>query len=97
MTPSKTEYLILDLLRAGGELYGLELVHRSDGALKRGTVYVTLGRMVEKKYLTAEEEKEPSHPGLPRKRYRITGLGQAVMNAEDARRAALGSAGYGYA
>ncbi len=44
---SPKEALILDLLR-GGEMYGLELVTSSDGALKRGTVYVTLGRMEEK-------------------------------------------------
>ena len=41
---SGTERLILDLLRQG-ELFGLQLVDRSEGALKRGTVYVTLGRM----------------------------------------------------
>ena len=34
---SATERLILDLLREG-ELFGLQLVDRSDGTLKRGSV-----------------------------------------------------------
>ncbi len=46
--PSRTETLILDLLRQGRERYGLELVEASGGRVKRGTVYVTLGRMEEK-------------------------------------------------
>jgi hypothetical protein len=42
---SAKESLILDLLAHRGELYGLQLVAASRGRLKRGTVYVTLGRM----------------------------------------------------
>src|SRR5215475_15773133 len=64
---STTERLILDLLREG-ELFGLQLVDRSDGALKRGTVYVTLGRMQDKGYV--ESRTEPLPPGaigLPRR------------------------------
>ena len=57
---STTERLILDLLREG-ELFGLQLVDRSDGALKRGTVYVTLGRMEAKGLV--ESQQEPVPPG----------------------------------
>ena len=60
---SGTERLILDLLRQG-ELFGLQLVDRSEGALKRGTVYVTLGRMQDKGYV--ESRTEPLPPGRHR-------------------------------
>ena len=59
---STTERLILDLLRES-ELFGLQLVDRSEGALKRGTVYVTLGRMQEKGYV--ESGKDPRVSNSP--------------------------------
>ena len=58
-TLSKKEALIATMLSAGRPLYGLELVAESDGALKRGTVYVTLGRMEEKGWLVAEVVDDP--------------------------------------
>jgi PadR family transcriptional regulator, regulatory protein PadR len=76
------EHLILELLASAGPTYGLDLVVQSDGRLKRGTVYVTLGRMEQKGLV--ESEQEPSRPGaigLPRRIYRITGLGQRVLSA----------------
>jgi DNA-binding PadR family transcriptional regulator len=86
MRLSEKEALILTLL-GKGELYGLELVDRSDGALKRGTAYVTLGRMEEKGLVTSRAEKtSPSTGGLPRRRYATTALGAALLDAE--RRAA---------
>jgi len=78
---SATERLILDLLRER-ELFGLQLVDRSEGALKRGTVYVTLGRMQDKGYV--ESRTEPLPPGaigLPRRWYRPTEYGLRVMDA----------------
>jgi DNA-binding PadR family transcriptional regulator len=78
---STTERLILDMLREN-ELFGLQLVDRSDGALKRGTVYVTLGRMQDKGYV--ESRTEPLPPGaigLPRRWYRPTEYGLRVHNA----------------
>lgn len=54
----QTEGLILDLL-ADGEMFGLELVERSGGRLKRGTVYVTLARMLEKGYVESWTEPLP--------------------------------------
>jgi hypothetical protein len=53
---SRTEHLILDLLQ-DREGFGLELVERSGGALKRGTVYVTLARMQDKGYVTSRTEE----------------------------------------
>ena len=42
--PAK-ERIVLELLVSSGAKYGLQLVEGSRGRLKRGTVYVTLGRM----------------------------------------------------
>jgi PadR family transcriptional regulator PadR len=78
------ERLILELLVAAGPLYGLELVERSAGALKRGTVYVTLGRMETKGFVTSEQEAMPAGAiGLPRRRYRPTGRGERALRAWD--------------
>jgi PadR family transcriptional regulator PadR len=79
--PSK-ERLILEMLISSGPSFGLAMVERSGGALKRGTVYVTLSRM-EAKGLVASEQ-EPAHPGaigLPRRIYRATGLGERLLRA----------------
>ncbi len=79
--PAK-ERLILELLVAHGTLYGLELVDRSSGTLKRGTVYVTLGRMEAKGFLTSERENQPDGAiGLSRRHYRATGLGERALRA----------------
>jgi DNA-binding PadR family transcriptional regulator len=79
---SAKERLILELLVSMGPQYGLQLVDRSDGALKRGTVYVTLGRMEEKGYVESEQEAPVTGAiGLPRRIYRPTGLGERVLRA----------------
>src|SRR5450432_1016005 len=76
---SRTERLILELL-ADEESFGLGLVERSRGALKRGTVYVTLGRMQEKGYVESRTEaRAPGAIGLPRRLYRPTAYGAAVL------------------
>lgn len=63
-------------------MYGLQLVDRSEGALKRGTVYVTLGRMEAKGLLHSEQEALPAGGiGLPRRLYRPTALGERVLRA----------------
>jgi len=78
---SAKEALILDLLR-GSERYGLELVTASDGALKRGTVYVTLGRMEDKGLIVSRVEDEtPALGGLPRRLYKPTAYGKQLHSA----------------
>ena len=78
---SRTERLILELL-SGEEMFGLQLVERSKGALKRGTVYVTLGRMQDKGYVESWTEKQaPDAIGLPRRLYRPTAYGLRVRDA----------------
>ena len=50
--------------------------------MKRGTVYVTLGRMHEKGYLESRQEPLPEGAiGLPRRLYRPTGLAMRVLAA----------------
>ncbi|WP_157814983.1 PadR family transcriptional regulator [Sagittula sp. P11] len=92
---SEKEYLILDQLRAGGERYGLEMVTESGGALRRGTIYVTLGRMVEKGYLSSRRESSPKDPGMPRRLYMITGEGQRALRVADAAMLAAKSGQFG--
>lgn len=79
---SPKEQLVLELLVSEGPLYGLQLVERSDGALKRGTVYVTLGRMEAKRLVESQQEPlPPGAMGLPRRIYRPTALGERMLRA----------------
>jgi len=78
---SSKEALILRLLVASGEMYGLELVHDSGGDLKRGTVYVTLGRMADKGYVESRTVPQDDGSGMPKRLFRITGYGSKVLGA----------------
>jgi DNA-binding PadR family transcriptional regulator len=81
---SEKEGLILRLLtEAGGESYGLDLVQRSGKKLARGTVYVTLDRMEDKGYVKSRREtlSQSDSQAIPRRLYRVTGLGQRVLGA----------------
>ena len=79
---SATEQMIVELLHEHGELFGLQMVEHSGGRLKRGTVYVTLGRMQEKGYLESRQEPlSAAAIGLPRRLYRPTGHTLRVLAA----------------
>jgi DNA-binding PadR family transcriptional regulator len=79
---SAKETIVLNLLSGGEPLYGLQLVTLSEGRLKRGTVYVTLGRMEAKGYVVSSADVETSTAGrLPRRLYRPTPLGLRVATA----------------
>jgi DNA-binding PadR family transcriptional regulator len=73
---ARSEHLILNLLAARGPCYGLELVHASRGRLKRGGIYVTLGRMEEKGLVTSTASREDG-----RRSYRPTALGERALLA----------------
>lgn len=74
--------IVLELLVRHDELYGLQLVSASNGRLKRGTVYVTLGRMEDKGYITFRVEDAPADiGGLPRRMYRASALGRRLLGA----------------
>jgi DNA-binding PadR family transcriptional regulator len=88
-TVSSTESLILDLLQSDTR-YGLELVEASGGRLKRGSIYVTLGRMEAKGFLEShQEDRHPGAIGLPRRLYRATAYGLKVRDAYRVLRDAL--------
>jgi DNA-binding PadR family transcriptional regulator len=77
---SGKERLILDQL-VGGPKYGLQLVDDSRGALKRGTVYVTLARMEEKGLVESRREPAPRSDAQPRRMYHATAHGRRVLDA----------------
>jgi DNA-binding PadR family transcriptional regulator len=80
---------VLDLLESS-ERYGLELVDASGGRLKRGSIYVTLGRMEAKGFVVSrQEERAPAAIGLPRRLYRPTPYGLKVRDAYRLLREAL--------
>ena len=87
---SGKEVLILDLLGRTKGMYGLELVAASEGELKRGTVYVTLGRMEQKKLVSSRlDDTPPPSGGLPRRLYTATAMGREVHGALSALRKRL--------
>ena len=71
----KSERVILKLLVGKGPCYGLELVDSSRGALKRGGVYVTLGRMEEKGLVKSAAGESG------RRLYKPTALGERALAA----------------
>ena len=72
---------MLDLLESS-ERYGLELVDASKGRLKRGSIYVTLGRMEVKAFVESrQEDRAQGAIGLPRRLYRPTPYGLKVRDA----------------
>ena len=73
---AKSELLILNILAGRGPCYGLELVDASDGQLKRGGIYVTLGRMEEKGLVTSAASGDDG-----RRRYQPTALGERALLA----------------
>ena len=77
--PSPRELEILELLVRGSKMYGMEFVAKI--ALPRGTIYVTLRRMVTKGYLTSMVDAKGRLPGVPRRYYEITPRGKAVYAA----------------
>ena len=72
---------MLELLVGKQQMYGLQLVTASRGKLKRGTVYVTLGRMEDKGYIASKlDDPPPGAGGLPRRLYEPTPLGRRMLN-----------------
>jgi DNA-binding PadR family transcriptional regulator len=70
-----TERLILSLLSTNGASYGLQLVEASRGRLKRGGIYVTLGKMEEKGLVSSTLQDDG------RRIYELEGLGHRALAA----------------
>jgi DNA-binding PadR family transcriptional regulator len=81
LLPSRKEVVVLELLAGSAELYGLQMVDASRGALKRGTIYVTLSRMEKKAYLESRLAEGEASQGPPRRLYRITLPGRRALTA----------------
>jgi len=84
---SSVEAEIVRLLVAHGDMYGLELVAESH-KIKRGTVYVMLGRMADKGLVKSRAVKAEHEGGLPRRVFSLTAHGQRVFDAWQAANAA---------
>ena len=79
---SGKERIVLELLVSSGAKYGLQLVDESRGRLKRGTVYVTLGRMEQKGLIESRHEPQTRDAdALTRRMYHATGYGRRVLDA----------------
>jgi DNA-binding PadR family transcriptional regulator len=79
---SEKEFLIMNLLVGSRDrLYGLELVTKSDGALKRGTIYTSLNRLEDKGYIESKRDESTATGLQPRRTYKATGTGVKVFNA----------------
>ena len=80
---SLKEYIILTLLIANGEMFGLDLTEKSEGHIKLGTVYTTLHRMEDKRLVTSREEQGiNTETRIPRRLYKTTGEGEKVWKLE---------------
>ena len=67
-----------------GEMFGLEMVEKSNGQLKKGTIYVTLQRMEKKNLLDSEEEERSEEEvGIARRFYTPTNWGERVFRAQE--------------
>jgi PadR family transcriptional regulator PadR len=78
-----TEAVILGVLlsNSAGHMFGLEILEDAGGMLKKGSLYVTLQRMEEKKLLESrQEERQRPEVGIPRRLYNVTGLGERAFN-----------------
>ena len=80
--PRGKERLIIELLSEHNELYGLEFVKLSGGTLKRGTVYVSLGRLLDKGLVKSRlKAPPPNRGGPPRRIFSLSPLGEKAALA----------------
>ena len=76
MQTSATETLLLSLLAGSqGGAFGSELVHKSGGRVKRGSVYALLAKLEKAGFVKAMEIPATEAHALPRTKYKITAAG----------------------
>lgn len=91
---TSAEATILGILRDSGdrEMYGLEVLRASNGKVTRGSLYTTMDRIEQKGFIkshrenVAESNFVPEEHRIPRRIFKITGLGQAAFAAHEAAR-----------
>ena len=87
-------FLILVSL-ADGEKHGYAIlkdiaeISQDKVKMSTGTLYEALARLLDQGLIERIDETAVNHPGKPRKAYRLTVLGQHVLEAETARLQAL--------
>jgi DNA-binding PadR family transcriptional regulator len=83
--PTDLEMVILALLLSGQEMYAYEMVG-ADPRINENSVYVTLIRMVARRYLSCRDESEADRKkknfkgGPKRKLYRIEAFGSQMYD-----------------
>ena len=76
---------VVALLTEYGEMYGLDMVHRSRH-LRRGTIYVLLNAMEDEQIIVSRLEAESEAGGKPRRRkYKLWGIQDAIDRSIAAR------------
>ncbi len=91
-----TFFILLSLV--GSEKHGYSILKSveslSGGRLRMstGTLYEALARLLDQGLIERQETPEVTHPGKPRKVYRLTITGQRVIEAEANRLNALAAA-----
>jgi len=79
MKLNRKQELILDIL-GQNEMYGLDLIGKSGGALGHGTIYVHLARMEALDLIQARTCDKPIREGcLPRRLYKATSRGRTLF------------------
>lgn len=77
---SKKQLLILEILYKNHpkEMYGLDIVIESEGKLRRGAIYIDLGRLVELGEVGMRRDGKPIY-GVERILYRLTSRGHRSL------------------
>lgn len=77
-----TEHCILSLLGEIGEAYGLLLVEKSNGVLRRGSIYVLLSRLENRGFVKSRYvEPATGQQGPSRRLYKATDNGERALMA----------------
>jgi DNA-binding PadR family transcriptional regulator len=84
--PTPSEMIVMRILQgAPTGAYGLEIVSDSAGAVKRGSVYVLLGRLEEKGFVRVLPGKKSRDLQAPtRPQYQLTAEGSRVLSVASA-------------
>jgi hypothetical protein len=84
--PTPSEMIVMRILQGcSAGAYGLEIVGDSEGAVKRGSVYVLLGRLEEKGFVRVLPSKKGSSSSAPaRPQYQLTAEGSRVLSLASA-------------
>jgi DNA-binding PadR family transcriptional regulator len=84
---AKAQIVIVEVLFVWGESYGIDLIRRSDGRLKRGSIHVVLARMEQKGIVRSHvEDFTPDYIAIPRRVFQLTELGVALWLTREAKR-----------